>query len=48
MPLLVRRGDAGLLGVESMHQALELFSVEHGLAAGITNARFEHNAGTTK
>ena len=38
----------GSLGVESMHQALELFSVEHGFAAGITNARFEHNAGTTK
>ena len=34
--------------IESMHQALELFSVEHGFAAGITNARFEHNAGTTK
>ena len=39
-PLLVRRAATA--------EALELFSVEHGFAAGITNARFEHNAGTTK
>ena len=38
----------GSLGVESMHQALELFSVQQGLTDGITNPSFEHDIGVTK
>merc|ERR1719163_379549 len=38
----------GSLGVESMHQALELFSVQQGLTDGITSPSFEHDIGVTK
>ena len=38
----------GSLGVESMHQAMELFSVNQGLADGMANPSFEHDQGVTK
>ena len=38
----------GSLGVESMHQAMELFSVNQGLADGMANPSFEHDHGVTK
>jgi 3-hydroxymyristoyl/3-hydroxydecanoyl-(acyl carrier protein) dehydratase len=38
----------GSLGVESMHQAMELFSVNQGLADGVATPCFEHDRGVTK
>jgi 3-hydroxymyristoyl/3-hydroxydecanoyl-(acyl carrier protein) dehydratase len=38
----------GSLGIESMHQSLELFCVAHKLHAGVANPRFEHDLGQTK
>jgi 3-hydroxymyristoyl/3-hydroxydecanoyl-(acyl carrier protein) dehydratase len=38
----------GSLGVEAMHQTLELWCVQTGLTAGVTTPTFSHNCGTTK
>jgi len=38
----------GSLGVEAMHQTLELFCVQNGLAAGVASPTFSHDLGTTK
>jgi len=37
----------GSLGIEAMHQTLELFCVHTGLGAGIANATFTHDLGKT-
>jgi 3-hydroxymyristoyl/3-hydroxydecanoyl-(acyl carrier protein) dehydratase len=38
----------GSLGIEAMHQTLELFCVQTGLAAGIERPTFSHDIGVTK
>ena len=38
----------GSLGIESMHQSLELLCVHQKWAEGIKNPRFEHDLGQTK
>jgi 3-hydroxymyristoyl/3-hydroxydecanoyl-(acyl carrier protein) dehydratase len=37
----------GSLGVEAMHQTLELWCVQNGVAAGIANPQFAHDLGKT-